>query len=64
MILQHPNVLDAAVVGIPHDIWGQVPRAFVVKHKESSLTEEEVANFLHGINMKNSCQINTDCLNM
>lgn len=51
MILEHPNVLDAAVVGIPHDIWGQVPRAFVVKRNGSSLSEEEVANFLHGIFM-------------
>ena len=52
MILEHPHVLDAAVIGIPHDIWGQVPRAFVVKREESSLTEEEVANFLNGIKIR------------
>ena len=48
MILEHPNVLDAAVIGIPHDVWGQIPKAFVVKRKGASLTEEEVVNFLHG----------------
>ncbi len=52
MILEHPHILDAAVIGIPHDIWGQVPKAFVVKRKGSSLNEEEVANFLHGVKMK------------
>jgi fatty-acyl-CoA synthase len=25
----HPSVLEAAVVGMPHDHWGEVPRAFV-----------------------------------
>lgn len=49
MILEHPDVLDAAVIGIPHDVWGQVPRAFVAKRIGASLTEEEVVNFLHSI---------------
>src|SRR5947207_957381 len=26
----HPAVLEAAVVGMPHERWGEVPRAFVV----------------------------------
>ena len=52
MILEHPHVVDAAVIGIPHDIWGQVPRAFVVKREEYSLTQEEVAHFLNGIKMR------------
>ena len=64
MILEHPHVLDAAVIGIPHNIWGQVPRAFVVKREESSLTEEEVANFLNGIKLRLSFFIYTTCLSI
>jgi fatty-acyl-CoA synthase len=26
----HPFVLEAAVVGVPHETWGEVGRAFVV----------------------------------
>jgi len=49
IILQHPDVVDAAVVGIPDEIAGELPKAYVVKKAGSSVTEEEVANFLHGI---------------
>ena len=30
VLLAHPQVLDAAVVGVPHDTWGEVGRAFLV----------------------------------
>jgi len=42
-------VVDAAVVGIPDDIAGELPKAYVVKKTGSSVTEEEVASYLHGI---------------
>lgn len=29
-LLEHPMVLEAAVVGVPHETWGEVGRAFVV----------------------------------
>jgi fatty-acyl-CoA synthase len=29
-LCEHPAVLEAAVVGMPHEQWGEVPRAFVV----------------------------------
>ena len=48
IILQHPDVVDAAVVGIPDEIAGELPKAYVVKKAGSMVTEEEVAKFLHG----------------
>ena len=30
-LLAHPGVADAAVVGVPHDTWGEVGVAFVVR---------------------------------
>ncbi|WP_027718914.1 acyl-CoA synthetase [Desulfovirgula thermocuniculi] len=39
-----PGVLEVAVVGIPDEKWGEVPRAYVVKAPGSALTEEDVKN--------------------
>ncbi len=36
-LYQHPEVLEAAVIGIPHPQRGQVPKAFIVKKPESGL---------------------------
>lgn len=40
-----PDILDVAVVGVPHDKLGEAPRAFIVK-KSEKLTEGRVHDFL------------------
>lgn len=40
---QHPAVRQCAVVGLPHREWGEQIVAFVVRHKEKSVTEQELA---------------------
>lgn len=45
MILSHPWVKDAAVVGIPDERWGQMVKAFVVRN-DSRLTEQELDLYL------------------
>lgn len=42
VLYQIPEVLEAAVVGAPHTVFGEVPKAFVVMKAGKSLTEEEV----------------------
>lgn len=42
VIAQHPAVAEVAVIGIPDDKWGEVPRAFVAKMPGAELTEEDV----------------------
>nr|BAE80728.1 hypothetical protein [Nipponoluciola cruciata] len=45
MLLTHPDILDAGVVGIPDEKSGEIPRAFVVKAPNSNLSENDVIAF-------------------
>lgn len=42
ILRDHPDVADAAVVGQPHPISGEVPRAFIVKKKNAKVSEEDL----------------------
>jgi fatty-acyl-CoA synthase len=41
-IASHPAVLECAVVGIPHERWGEVPKAFVTLKAGRSASAEEI----------------------
>lgn len=43
-----PGVADVAVVGIPHEIEQNHPRALVIKIKGAVLTEEQIINDVAG----------------
>ena len=44
VLVSHPKVLEAAVIGVPDDKSGEVVKAFVVK-RDASLTEKELLAF-------------------
>ena len=44
-ICAHPAVLECAVVAIPHDHWGERPKAFVTLRDGASATEREIIDF-------------------
>ncbi len=44
-ICAHPAVLECAVVGIPHERWGERPKAFVTLNSEASASAEEIITF-------------------
>ncbi len=45
VLYEHPKILEAAVVALPHEKWGETPHAFVVVKPGETLTEEEVIQF-------------------
>jgi fatty-acyl-CoA synthase len=44
VLMAHSKVLDAAVISVPHDVWGEVGRAFIVV--ESGYDEDDLKAFL------------------
>src|SRR6185437_13745950 len=47
-ICAHPAVLECAVVAIPHEHWGERPKAFVTLKPGADASEEELIAFCRG----------------
>jgi fatty-acyl-CoA synthase len=46
VLLQHASVLEVAVVGMPHEKWGEAPNAFVVLRAGANATADELRAFV------------------
>jgi len=45
VLLRHPAVQEVAIVGFPHEQWGEAPHAFVVLHEGARTNEHELREF-------------------
>ncbi|MGG0656666.1 class I adenylate-forming enzyme family protein [Rummeliibacillus pycnus] len=45
VLYQIPELLEGAVIGIPHEIYGEVPKAFVVLKEGQQLSEQDIIAF-------------------
>lgn len=48
VLLTHPQIKDAGVVGVPHEKYGEVAIGFVVKQPEAQITEHDIIEFIAG----------------
>lgn len=44
VISQLPGVVEVAVVGMPNEQWGEIPKAFIVQAENVSLTTDDIIN--------------------
>jgi len=44
-LIRHPAVAEAAIVGFPHEMWGEAPHAFVVLGDDAHTSEQELIAF-------------------
>jgi fatty-acyl-CoA synthase len=45
VLYEHPAIMEAAVVAMPHEKWGETPCAFVTLKDEASASAEEIVAF-------------------
>uniref|UniRef100_A0A1L8DYB2 Luciferin 4-monooxygenase n=1 Tax=Nyssomyia neivai TaxID=330878 RepID=A0A1L8DYB2_9DIPT len=48
LLVAHPQIADAAVIGLPDEAAGELPLAFVVKQGNSKITEKEIKDYIAG----------------
>ena len=51
-MMTHPDVEDVGVIGLPDEVDGELPMAFVVLRLNTLVTAEELVNYTNGMFVK------------
>jgi long-chain acyl-CoA synthetase len=61
-LMRHPGIGDVAVIGVPHERWGETAKAVVVKAPGADPTEEEIIAFAREHLARFKCPTSVDFL--
>ena len=64
VLMAHSGIADVAVIGIPHEKWGETAKAIVVKFPGSDVTEEEIIEYARGHLATYKCPTSVDWIDV
>ncbi|TVR25786.1 MAG: long-chain-fatty-acid--CoA ligase [Ilumatobacter sp.] len=64
VLMGHPGVADCAIIGVPHEKWGETAKAIVVRQPDVEVTEDEIIAYCQERLAKFKCPTSVDWTDM